>query len=763
MYMRKILLMIIGGFFLTVAIGQKFDLNKNRPMPYLNPKLSIEERVSDLMLRMTVEEKVGQMTQYVGLRFMQGLSSTTQLDDVERAQSHEFYPGISVDNVKNKIQSGEIGSFLLVKGADEANYLQKIAVQSRLKIPLLIAEDAIHGHAIYEGATVFPSPIGLASTFDTSLVKNIAQVTAREMRETGYHWTFSPNVDVARDPRWGRVGETFGEDPFLVGELGKAMVLGYQEDLKGKGVLACPKHFVAGSQPLRGLNFSPMDVSERAMREIWLPPYEEAIKAGCMTVMAAHHDINGVPCHANKHLLQDVLRDQMGFNGFVVTDWLDVSRLHTLHKIAETREDANHLAVNAGIDMNMHGPDFFESVVEQVKNGIISTNRLDEAVRAILTTKFELGLFEKSLVDINEIQLFDESAKELALLAARKSLVLLENKDSLLPLDLSGKKIFITGPNADNQTGLGDWANPQPDDNYITVLEGIEGIPGIKEIDFYKTGDHRNISDQDILETKARASMADISIIVAGDNSLRHFGDERTAGENYARADITLFGRQLELIKAAHAADKPVIVILITGKPTAIPWVKDYIPGVIMAWEPGLMGGQAIAEVLTGSYNPSGKLPISIPRSSGQVPYFYNYRPASFFRAYSDEPTGPLYEFGYGLGFSKLSYSKLTVPGNMDRDHPIPVEVEIENQGVYPAEETVLLFLNDEYSSVTTPVRKLIGFKKVFLQPGEKKNVSFQVPLDKLSLLNVDLKKVVEEGAFIFMVADKKAETVLIN
>tara|TARA_R110002049_G_scaffold38978_4_gene120415 strand:- start:19218 stop:21470 length:2253 start_codon:yes stop_codon:yes gene_type:complete len=743
-----IIIILLGNVFLSFS------------QEYLNSHLSIEARVDDLYSRMTLKEKVGQMTQYVGLKYMQGLTIADQLDDIENKGRKDFYPGLEVKDVKDRIKKGEIGSFLLVKGVDEANFLQRIALQSRFKIPLLIAEDAIHGHARYEGATVFPTPIGMASTFDTLLVKKIATITAKEMRQTGCHWTFSPNVDVGRDARWGRIGETFGEDPFLVGEMGRAMVKGYQNNSLESSVLACGKHFLAGSQPIRGLNFSPMDVSERTLNEIWLPPFESIINEGCATIMAAHHDLNGIPCHASKDLLKTRLRNILGFNGFIVSDWMDVNRLHSLHKIASSQEEANKLAVNAGIDVNMHGPRFFETVVLQVEEGEISEKRIEQAVKSILGYKFKLGLFEKVLVDPSKVNLRSDTAKSIALEAAQKSMVLLENKGNLLPLkNLKQTCIFLTGPNANNQTILGDWSAIQQDDQIITILEAFENER--ITLDYYESGDNSNISDEDIEETKLRASESDITVLVLGDNPTRSTEVVRTSGENSDSANLNLFGRQDELIQAAYDAGKPVVVVIISGKPRAIKKAKELASAIIYAWEPGEFGGQALVDIIFGRYNPSGKLPITIPISSGQLPAFYNHRPAAYFRSYNDEPTEFLYEFGSGMHYTNVTYNNLVVDDEITNEQPVSVKFNVSNNGNLPVEETILVYVRDNYASVTTPVKSLAAFRKVKLLPKETKLVEMKIPFKAFSLWNQNMERVVEKGDFTIMVDEMKATTQL--
>ncbi len=443
---------------------------------YLNPEAPVNERVVDLMARMSLEEKVGQMCQFVSPSHMKAAEGNLSPEEIRKSDAHGFYPGIHSSDILEMIQQGKIGSFLHVENIEEANELQKMADSSRLRIPLLMGIDAIHGHGMYkDGSTIFPSPITLASSWDTSLVKKISQATAKEMRATGYHWTFSPMVEVSRDARWGRIGETFGEDPWLVGLMGRAMVQGYQEKdfSKPTNVIACSKHFVGGSEPVNGLNFAPLDVSERQLREIWLKPYKMTAEAGVYTFMAAHNEIFDVPCHANSFILTDVLKKEWGFNGFVVSDWTDVKRLHTLHKIAESVKEADKLAVNAGIDMHMHGPGFYDEVIELVTEGKIPEQRIDEAVKAILYAKFQLGLFENRYVDHKKAEkvVLSKEHKQLALEATRKSIVLLKN-NGILPLSKEPRKIFITGPNANNQTVVGDWVLQQPDENIITLLEG---------------------------------------------------------------------------------------------------------------------------------------------------------------------------------------------------------------------------------------------------------------------------------------------------
>ena len=400
---------------------------------YQNPALSVEQRIDDLLPRMTLEEKVGQMCQYVAVK---AFHTTLQSDVPDNNDSVAIYPGMRVRDVQQMVQQGRIGSFLHALTASEANMMQQWARESRLQVPLLMGIDAIHGDALLDGTTVYPTPLTLASAFDVDLVEQIARATARETRANGSQWTFSPNVDVARDPRWGRTGETFGEDPYLVGQLGAAMVRGYQGGAGSERIIACMKHLIGGSVPDNGLNGAPTDISEHSLRSVFLPPYVDCIQAGVATVMAAHNEINGIPCHANTWLMEDLLRRQCGFKGFVVSDWLDIERLVTTHFTAADQKEAVFQTVMAGMDMHMHGPNFFEPLVELVKEGRIPESRIDQSVRRILRAKFELGLFDSATVDLEQAKKASFTARASAVWPLRprgKAIVLLKNKGHLLP------------------------------------------------------------------------------------------------------------------------------------------------------------------------------------------------------------------------------------------------------------------------------------------------------------------------------------------
>ena len=539
-------------------------------------------------------------------------------------------------------KKGMIGSFLHVITTKEANYLQSLALQSRLKIPVLIGIDAVHGNGLYRGSTIYPTAIGQASTFEEELIQKLSRQTALEMRSAGMQWTFTPNVEVARDARWGRVGETFGEDPYLVSKMGVATIKGFQaSDFTGVDkVIACAKHFMGGGQPINGINGAPFDASERTVWEVFLPPFKASVDAGVFTFMMSHNEWNGIPSHASKFLMSDVLRKKWNFNGFIVSDWMDIERLQDYHHIVSTVKDAYQISVNNGMDMHMHGPQFAEEIVKLIKTGKVSMARIDYAVSKILEAKFRLGLFENPFVDEKKAEkfIFNPTHQETALEVARKSIVLLKN-NGILPIDKNKyKKVLVTGPNANNQTILGDWTFEQPDNKVTTILEGLKNV--ISEIDFKYfpiTDNLRMIKYEEIIEAKKQAMDCDLAIVVVGENSMRYRWKDKTCGENTDRYDINLFGLQDELVKEIHSTGIPTIVVLVNGRPLSTEWIADNIPALIEAWEPGSFGGQAVAEILFGKIFPEGKLPITIPRHSGQIQTYYNNKYTSKWFPYATE------------------------------------------------------------------------------------------------------------------------------
>ena len=716
---------------------------------YTDSTLPAEKRAALLLKQMTLEEKVGQMCMYVGPCYVEpGHGSAHK--NIDAADENLGNP-----DVASKVRNGEVGSFLHVLTCAEAVSLQKMAAQSRLAIPLLIGVDAVHGSGLIAGSTVYPTNIGMASSFHPEMMETIGAQTAEEMKYSGIKWTFAPNLDVAVDPRWGRIGETFGEDPYLVSQMGKYSIWGLQgrNGYSAGSVMACAKHLIAGGQPEGGINAAPMDISERRLRELFLPPFEVAVKEGNVgSVMAAHNEVNGIPCHGNKWLLKDILRDELGFKGTVVSDWMDIERMHLFHHWLPSLDEAFKVSVEAGIDIHMQGPDYFESIIDGVKSGRIPMKTLDAAVTNILIAKFRLGLFENPIPEFHEEGSFPESIashRQTALEAARESIVLLKN-DGILPLPANTGHIFVCGPNADSQTILGDWAVPQADDDVITALEGIQMMsPTVDVMRFDGMIEH--VNDASIAEAARRARNADLNILVLGENTERYSVFGRSTGENCDRDNLDFPGRQEELLEAVTAAGKPTILVLLNGRPLSVRWAKENVNAIVEAWEPGMLGGQAIAEVLWGKVNPSGKLPVTIPWNEGQIPTNYNYKPMKYSRQFVWGHNGCLYPFGYGLSYTQFSYGEPKLEGRT-------VSIDVTNSGEMDGTEIVQLYIHDEYASVTRPVKELKGFERVELKAGETRTVSFEVTDDMLKCWGIDGKWSVEPGDFTIMVGSSSAD-----
>ena len=757
--MRYLLFIFFASFSLIA---------QNNPL-YLDSNADVEDRLSDLMARMTLEEKVGQMCQYVGLEYLKKQKRNKRsAGDASKLNKDAFAMyGLSESEIIQEIIDGKIGSFLHVLDPEEVNYLQDFTLQSRLKIPLIIGIDAIHGNAMVRGTTVYPSPISIAATFTNDFAYDVAKQSAREMRATGSQWTFMPNVDVARDPRWGRVGETFGEDPFMVGEMGKAMIMGFQgEDFsKPNNVIACAKHMIAGSEPLNGLNISPMDVSERSLYEIHLPPYKKAIDAGVYSIMAAHNELNGIPSHMHKGLMTDLLRNEWGFDGFYVSDWYDIKRIWSYHKVARNYKEASLFSVEAGMDMNMHGPEFYDFIVALVKENKLSIDRVNEACSKILYAKFQLGLFENRLVDTSKVDenIFIKSHLDKAEEIADNSITLLKNNNSLPINNSNAKRILVTGPNAHNHTTLGDWHFEQPEENVVTIFEGIQqvGENYNHKVDYYDSGIKiRNIQDSKIKATAEMSTNYDHVFVVVGDNSLRYSWEggksfQKTAGENKARSFLGLPGKQLDLVKSIYEKNKNLTVIYVSGKPISEPWIEDNIKSIIHAWEPGSMGGKSMGKIVFGEINPSGKMPMTTARSVGQLTMVYNHKPTNYIHKYAFEKTKPLYRFGFGLSYTTFSISKPTLStSKWDGTGKVLVEVDVKNTGEREGMETVQLYIRDLFSSVTRPVLELKGYKKVNVAPGETKRVTFSLALDDFAFYDREMKYKAEEGDFNILVGN---------
>lgn len=742
--------------------------DSNRAEIYKDPSAPVNERVEDLLSRMTLEEKVGQMNQFVGLEHIRANSATMTEEELKNNTANAFYPGTTVEDVQRWTEQGLIGSFLHVLTVEEANYLQSLAMKSRLQIPIIFGIDAIHGNANAPDNTVYPTNIGLACSFDTAMAYKIARETAREMRAMNMHWTFNPNIEVARDPRWGRVGETFGEDPYLVSLMGAESVKGYQRELNtGEDVLACIKHFVGGSQPINGTNGSPTDLSERTLREVFFPPFRVGVDAGAMSLMTAHNELNGIPCHSNEWLMQDVLRSEWKFKGFVVSDWMDIEHIHDLHATAEDLKEAFRQSIEAGMDMHMHGIHWNEMVVELVREGRIPEKRIDESVRRILDIKFRLGIFEQPFADEQksmQIRLCNEH-RATALEAARNSIVLLKN-EGILPIDATKyKRILVTGINADDINVLGDWSAVQKDENVTTILEGLRQIAPQTQFDFVDQGwDPRHMNPAKVSEAATRARSADLNIVVAGEYMMRFRWSDRTDGEDTDRSDIDLVGLQNELIEKVAASGKPTILVLVNGRPLGVEWAAEHLPAIVEAWAPGMYAGQAVAEILFGQVNPSAKLAVTIPRSVGQVQMIYNHKPSQYFHPYAVKPSTPLWPFGHGLSYTTYQYSDLRLSaGEMAKDGTLTATVKVTNTGQRDGTEIVQLYIRDTFSSVTRPVKELKDFARVALKAGESKEVSFALTPEKLAFYDKKMNWVVEPGEFVVMVGASSDDDTLLT
>lgn len=745
---------------------QNFSVNKvESKLLYLDATKPIELRVSDLMSKMTLEEKVAQMCQYLSPEHVKETNVKFKGRVSANNDTNGTYPTVSVDSIYKLVQSGMIGSFLHVLTPEESNQLQTLALKSRLKIPLLLGIDAIHGAGYSIGTTIYPTAITQASSFNPALVMKSAQQAAVEIRAMGSAWAFTPNIDVCRDPRWGRIGETFGEDPYLVSRMGIATVNGLQGQEKGRyDVAACVKHLVAGGQPANGLNAAPMEVSPYTLNDVFLYSFRKVLEeTNLATIMVAHNEINGVPCHGNKYLMTDVVRNQFKFKGFYVSDWDDIARMYSRHKYTISNLESYFETVNAGMDMHMHGSGFQEGVMKLIKENRLTEAQVNASCAKILETKFRLGLFENPFTDLANTKkvVFAAEHKKTSMQLAEQSIVLLKNK-GVLPLDLSKyKNILVTGPNADSQTILGDWALKQPDDNVTTVLEGIRQMAGADKVTFHNLGtDVRFKSEQLLNDAAVLAKQSDLAIVVVGENTMR-FDTKKliSSGENYDRMNLDLLGDQDELVKRIKATGVPTIVVLLGGRPLSVNWIAENVDALIQAWEPGSMGGVAISNVLTGKVNPSGKLPVTIPRSSGQIPIFYNYKPASYTQTYKDGETTPLYPFGFGLSYTQFEISNVKLSATeIGVNDSIAVTADITNVGKYDGAEVVQLYIHDLYSMPTRPVKELKDFTKINLKPGEQKSIRFMITPEKLSFTRLDMSWGVDKGDFEVMLGNSSLD-----
>lgn len=666
--------------------------------------------------------------------------------------------------------------------AELTNAIQKFFIeQSRLGIPVIFHEECLHGLA-EKGATSFPQPIGLAATFNTELVEALYAMTAGEARLRGTHQALTPVVDVARDPRWGRVEETFGEDPFLVAQMGIAAVRGFQGDSSFRGkkhVIATLKHFAAHGQPESGMNCAPVNISERTLRETFLSTFKAVFdKAGAISVMASYNEIDGVPSHASRWLLRDVLRKEWGFKGFVVSDYYAIWELSHRpdthgHHVAKDTRDACVLAVKAGVNIELPEPDCYLNLVDLVKKGTLKESDLDELVAPMLLWKFKLGLFDDPYVDPAEAERVSgcEANRQIARQAASEVITLLKNDKGLLPLKVRKlRSIAVIGPNA-NRSLLGGYSGIPNFD--VTVLDGIKAKVGRKIDVFYSEGcritsggswtiDEVVPSDPEedrrLIKAAVKvAKKADVIVLALGGNEqtsreawgLNHMGD---------RTSIDLVGRQDELVRAMLATGQPVVVLLFHGRPNSISYIAENVPAILECWYLGQECGNAVADVLFGDVNPGGKLPITVPRSVGHLPAFYNYKPSAR-RGFLFDDVSPLFAFGYGSSYTKFSIENVRLSKKkMKRNGSVEVLADVTNTGKRRGSEVVQMYVRDLVSSVTRPVKELKGFKKVFLDPGEKATVRIEITPESLAFFDIDMRYTVEPGEFEIMVGNSSRD-----
>ncbi len=690
--------------------------------------IEVEKRIEDLLARMTLEEKLGQLQQLAG---------------------HEY--GKLKPEHLTAARGGRLGSVLNVLGATNVNELQRAAVEeSRLRIPLLFGYDVRHGYR-----TVFPIPLGEAASWDPVVAERSAAVAAAEAAAAGVKWTFAPMLDIVRDPRWGRVAEVSGEDPFLGSVMGAARVRGFQgaDPSARDRVLACAVIWVGYGAAEGGRDYNTTEISEPTLRNVYFPPFHAAVKAGVATFMSAFNDLNGTPASSNRFTLTDVLRREWGYDGLVVSDWEAVAQLMN-HGVAADGASAAALAMNAGVDMEMVSDLYNRHGAQLVKEGRVPMAAVDEAVRRVLRAKFRAGLFERPYVDqrLETAVLLKPEHLTAAREAAARSLVLLKNENNALPLRRDVKRIAVMGALADaRKDQLGAWASQGKAEHTVTVLDALRSRLGKKtEVVSVLGCGPRDCKDEDIAEAVRAAGRADAVVFVVGE-------DARMSGEASSRSSLDLPGRQLELVQAVHKTGKPYVIVLMNGRPLSIGWLAENSPAILEAWHPGTQGGPAIADALFGDVNPGGKLPMTFPRTVGQVPIYYNHKNTGrpfdpknrFTTGYIDLPNTPLFPFGHGLSYTTFTLAGLELSASsITADGRLSVRVDVENAGLREGDEVVQLYLRARASSLTRPVRELKGFERVRLGPGEKRRLSFALGRDEIGFVNASGRLVVEPGRF---------------
>ncbi len=777
----KIILSVTLCFLMISSV---LPLNINaQEKAYKNPNLPIDARVDDLLRRMTLEEKVAQMMSV----WMKKPNDNTNAQPKDLPFGGEFSPEIA-----KKVMPNGIGHFArqreyrnAKRSAEYANAAQKWLIENtRLGIPAIFHDEILHGN-MGEGSTVFPVPISLASSWDTNLITEVFTIAALQTRLRGTHHVLGPNMDLAREARWGRTEETYGEDPYLTSRMIVALVKAIQGNatydnpkIDGEHVIATGKHFAAHGQPEGGTNTAPVNLSERILRETHFVPFEAAVKeASLFSIMPAYHEVDGIPVHANRWMLQDVLRDEWGFKGNIVSDYYAMGQLMENHHVAKDKADAARQSLMAGLDIELPDPDVNTTLVEQVKAGKIPMELIDRAVRNALYSKFQVGLFENPFVDPDKAQRMTDTVedRQLAAKAARKSITLLKNENNVLPLDRKKlKSVAVIGPNAD-RAHLGGYTDPNPPRS-VSILEGVKNKLGnsikvnyakgvlITKEDGNWFGDTATLNDEAsdkklIAEAVEAAKKSDAVILSIG-------GNEDTNKEAWAdnhlgdRDSLDLVGRQNELVKAILATGKPVVVFLTNSGPLAINYVAENVPAILEGFYLGEETGTAAADVIFGDYNPGGKLPVSFPRSAGQLPIYYNRKPTAK-RGYLFSTTEPLYHFGYGLSYTTFKYSNLKISSpKIKADGKTTVTVDITNTGSRLGDEVAQMYIRDEVSSVTRPIKELKGFERITLNPGETKTVTFEINPAKLQFYDREMKRIVEPGMFTIMVGGNSKDLI---
>ena len=761
----------LSSFLLYISLVASTVQAQPALHPYKNAKLPIPTRVKDLLSRMTLEEKIGQLNVVLGWEMYnknETITPSAQFKDAVKKQNiGMLWATLRADPWTKKTLENGLDPYT---ASLATNALQKWNLaHSRLQIPVFFAEECPHGHMAI-GTTVFPTAIGQASTWNPVLIRQMGGVIAKQARLQGAHIGYGPVLDLARELRWSRVEETYGEDTYLTSKMGVAMVQGFQgANLKsGENVMATLKHFIAYGVPEGGHNGGFVNLGRRSLFQNYLPPFKAAVKTGVASIMTAYNSIDGVPNSSNSFLLTTTLKDNWGFKGFVVSDLYSINGLRDIDHLAPTFTEAAALAINAGIDADLGALVYSEPLIAAVKKGLVKMERIDKAVSLVLTKKFEMGLFENPYVnpELARTEVNNAAAIKLARQVASESIILLKNQNQLLPLNKGLKSIAVIGPNADNMYNqLGDYTATQKRENIVTVLDGIKNkLPTDVVINYSKGCAIRDTTDANIEAAVAAAKKSEVTIIVLGGSSARDFKtsyietgaaavDQRNisdieSGEGFDRESLSLMGKQLELIKAVVKTGKPVVLVLIEGRPLNINWPAENVPAILNAWYPGQQGGNAIADVLFGDYNPAGRLPVSIPRSVGQLPVYYSHQNSSR-HDYVEGTAAPLFPFGYGLSYTEFSYADLQVAKDETKDKlSVTLNFKVKNAGSRDGDEVVQLYIKDDISSVVVPNKLLKQFARIYLKAGEEKTIQFKLSAADFALFNSNNQEVAEQGSF---------------